>query len=123
MRPCRQCRTPIENRDATCPYCGSAQDTAPKLNSEPPRTRSWRQFTHDLLAGLSDNFGLGPVFALLFLTLPLALGVVIGFAVAERAGAQIGFAVALVLLIGVVAWAETGADGARRSDSLRHVST
>lgn len=35
MRPCRQCRTPIENNVATCPQCGGIQDEKAKTPPAP----------------------------------------------------------------------------------------
>lgn len=107
MRPCRQCRTPIENSVAACPQCGTAQDAGPKVNSETtPSPR--RGIARRLLADLVDLTGLAPAVALVLLASPLAVSGLIGYAIGDANGAAVGVVVAIALMIGVAVWAEAG---------------
>ena len=107
MRPCRQCRTPIENRDATCPHCGAAQDGAPQVNSGPVPPQSRRESVRQFFTGLSDlglTLSLVPVGTVILLAFVGA----VGYALAGNTGAGVGVVVVIALIIGVVIWAESG---------------
>ncbi|MBP3958926.1 hypothetical protein J8F10_27090 [Gemmata sp. G18] len=108
MRPCRQCRAPIENHVGACPQCGTAQDDGPKVNSGSPPPASHRGFVRQLLNALADITGLVPALAPAIFALPLVAGGLIGYLVAESNGAVIGATAALALLIGIAIWAESG---------------
>ena len=106
MRPCCHCRAAIENSAAACPQCGTAQDAGPKANTEtaPPH----RGIARRLLADLVELTGFAPAVALTLLTLPLAVGGLIGYAIGDANGAVVGVGVAIALMTGVAIWAEAG---------------
>lgn len=108
MRPCRQCRAPIENHVGACPQCGTTQDDGPKVNSGSSSPVSRRGFVRQLLDALADITGLAPALAPAIFTLPLVAGGLIGYLIAQSNGAVIGATAALTLLIGIVIWAESG---------------
>jgi hypothetical protein len=112
MRPCRQCRTPIENNVAVCPQCGAAQDErakpsgpvpppvlrrrlfrrappAPQAGADPPRPRGFVVRLIDSLAGE----------ALMYLVLLVALGATVGGALAGMRGAIVGGAAATATIV------------------------
>lgn len=108
MRPCRRCRAPIENRDATCPRCGSAQDAAPKPNTDPAPPRSRRRFARELLTGFADFGILAAPLVPIVLAVPLAVLGAVGYFIAGQSGAAVGVVAAIAVLIGIAIWAESG---------------
>lgn len=120
MRPCRNCRAPIENAAAVCPTCAAAQgDRAqptgpvptpvlrrrffgrkppvPAATNAPPPERRRRGF---VAAVLSDVFGLllGPESLVVLLCL-LVLGAVVGGALAGMGGAVAGAGAAFATIV------------------------
>lgn len=97
MRPCRQCRAPIENSAPVCPQCGTTQEAAPRADTEPaPRPNSTvRRVTRD--AG--TLLWLAPPYSLLLLVLPLAA---VGYFAFGSTGAIVGAVVALVVCVGAL---------------------
>lgn len=114
MRPCRQCRSPIENSAAVCPQCSAAQDDRarptgpvpvpppiarrklfgrrppPPATGEPPAAP--RGFIVRLLDALAGE-------ALIYLVLLVALGAVVGGALAGVQGALVGGGAAVATLV------------------------
>ncbi len=97
MRPCRQCRVPIENSAAVCPQCGATQDAAPRTSAEPtpPLNSAARRMTRD--AG--TLLWLAPPYSLLLLVLPFAA---IGYLAFGPTGAVVGAGVALLVCVGAL---------------------
>ena len=110
MRPCHQCRSPIENRDAVCPHCGAATSTGPKVNpSGPVPLRGYfSQLMHDLNDVTSPY--IAPLWVTVFvlihawLALPLLAGGFLGFLIGGDVGALVGVIGAMVLFVAVVVW-------------------
>ena len=91
MRPCRQCRAPIENRVAVCPQCGGTQGDTPKPNTDPPPSQTRRAFVRQTLEGVSGAGGLGlAVIPFVFVVHLMAAGVTVGYLIAGPGGAAVG---------------------------------
>lgn len=133
MRPCRQCRGPIENNVAVCPQCSAAQDDPPKPTGPVPPPVLRRRLFHRsppapaptnpdspaprrpnlaqrVLLALFHLPAVEPLVLFLFL-LVLAFGGAVGYKLAEQIGAIVGVVVALVVVVIFLAWDESGADG------------
>ncbi|MBM3979496.1 MAG: hypothetical protein FJ304_04285 [Planctomycetes bacterium] len=97
MRPCRQCRVPIENRAPVCARCGATQEAAPRADTEPtpPPNSTARRVTRD--AG--TLLWLAPPYSLLLLVLPLAA---VGYCAFGPTGATVGAVLALVVCVGAL---------------------
>lgn len=114
MRPCRQCRAPIENSFVLCPHCRAPQDDVwekPNPAPEPkhPRTgRRWLSFfalpADRALQGIEDFLAL-LIFSIVFCA-------AIGYSLYETIGAAVGFLVAFIAVILVAfLWAPGNAGG------------
>jgi len=86
MRPCIQCRSPIENRVLKCPHCGAVQGDGPRATptSEPPRPGFLRRFLTSAIR--FDD----PFLTLVFFAFPILFGGVIGYSIAGTNGAALG---------------------------------
>lgn len=113
MRPCCQCRTPIENRATVCPHCGSSQVVGLQVNpSGGPPKRGWLgqllRDVRDLIDSATPLRALIAVPVLIishpWLVLPLVAGGLIGYYLGGYGGAAVGVIAAMVLFIAVVAW-------------------
>jgi hypothetical protein len=106
MRPCRQCRAPIENSFVLCPHCRAPQSDvwqkpSPAPESKPPRTG--RQLLRSLLFPSEQTLH-GCICFLGFFVLPIVMGAGIGYSENGTSGAVVGMfgAFALVILIAFV---------------------
>ncbi|MDY3560111.1 hypothetical protein R5W23_001336 [Gemmata sp. JC673] len=109
MRPCRQCRAPIENRIAVCPQCGTAQGGAPKPNTDPSPPQTQRALTRQILEGVSDTGWLGLAVIPFVFVFPFVLACgAVGYLIAGQTGAAVGAVGAIALTLGAVIWAESG---------------
>jgi hypothetical protein len=92
MRPCRQCRAPIENSFVLCPHCRATQHGGtPKANPapEPPPPSFARQ---------SGSIGFGLLKLLAYQIVPLpVLGGLIGHSVGGQPGLFAGVATGFTL--------------------------
>jgi hypothetical protein len=95
MRPCCQCRSPIENRVLICPHCGADQGGGPRATPtpEPVRPGFLRRFITSAV-GFED-----PFLSLLFFALPIVLGGVIGYSIVGTNGAVLGLLCAFLATI------------------------
>jgi hypothetical protein len=95
MRPCSQCRSPIENRILTCPHCGANQEGGPRATPTPKPGRPGF-----LLRFLTSAVGFeDPFLSLLFFAIPIVLGGVIGYTIAGTNGAVLGILCAFLATI------------------------
>ena len=106
MRPCRQCRAPIENSFVLCPHCRAPQDDVWQKSSpapEPKRPRTGRRWLSSFLFPSDEAFQ-GCLYFLAFFVLPIVVGAVIGYSENGTNGAVVGMfgAFALVILIAFV---------------------
>ena len=119
MRPCRQCRSPIENSVAVCPQCGAAQDDRAKpAGSVPPpvlRRKLFRRapaapaapnpnapprrsgFVESVLADIVELLFAPQAFA--FLVGLLVLGAVVGGLLGGASGAAAGVAGVVIAIV------------------------
>jgi hypothetical protein len=118
MRPCRQCRSPIENQVAVCPQCETVQDEKAKPTPPTPvlRRRLFRRapaapapvnpgaptrrrpgFVVSLFADIVGLF-LDPR-GFLFLVGLLVLGALVGGLLAGASGAAAGVAGAVIAIV------------------------
>ena len=112
MRPCCQCRAPIQNSAVNCPACGATQDIGPQVNPEgnprdhsPPedaQARGWSLI--QAFSFLIDILGLGPFAAPVLLAAYFTTGGVIGYYIAGEVGAVVGVSAMIGLLCGAVVW-------------------
>jgi hypothetical protein len=107
MRPCIQCRSPIENRVLKCPHCGADQDGGPRATptpeAEPPG------FLRRFITS-SVKFD-DPFLSLLFFAIPIVVGGVIGYSIAGTNGAALGLLCAFLgtlLLIVLLSAGDSG---------------
>lgn len=107
MRPCSQCRVPIENRVAVCPQCGVAQDGGPRATPTPELERPG--FLRRFITS-SVRFE-DPFLSLAFFVVPILIGGVIGYSIAGTNGAALGLLcgfLAIILLTFVMAAGDSG---------------
>lgn len=97
MRPCRQCRVPIENSAPVCPQCGATQDAVPRVNAEPALSQT--STARRLIRDLGTVLWLAAPFSLLLLALPFTA---IGYLAIGSTGAIVGAVVALVVCVGAL---------------------
>ena len=107
MRPCCQCRSPIENRVLICPHCGANQDGGPRATPTPDPVRPGflRRFITSAVR-FED-----PFLTLLFFAIPIVLGGAIGYSIAGTNGAALGLLsafLATILLIVLLSAGESG---------------
>jgi hypothetical protein len=110
MRPCRQCREPIENSFVLCPHCRAPQDDVwqkPSPAPEPKRPRTGRRLLSILAFPFDEAFH-----GLALFVLPIVAGGLIGYFFNGTNGAVVGMfgAFALVLLAAFL-WAAGNAGG------------
>ena len=108
MRPCCQCRSPIENRVLICPHCGADQDGGPRATPtpEPVRPGFLRRFITSAV-GFEDPF----LTLLFFFVMPIVLGGAIGYSIAGTNGAALGLLcafLATILLTVLMAGGDSG---------------
>jgi hypothetical protein len=96
MRPCRQCRAPIENNVKTCPHCGAVQiDEGPRATPTPDQPPPG--LLRRLIVG-AVKFE-DPFLSLLFFVIPIVLGGAIGYSIAGTNGAVLGLLCAFLATI------------------------
>ena len=95
MRPCSQCRSPIENRVLICPHCGADQDGGPRATPTPEQAPPGflRRFITSAIR-FED-----PFLTLLFFAIPTVLGGAIGYSIAGTNGAVLGLLCAFLATI------------------------
>ena len=107
MRPCSQCRAPLENRATVCPQCGGAQDDGPRATPTPEPERPG--FLRRLLTS-SVRFE-DPSLSLAFFVVPILIGGVIGYSIGGTNGAGLGLLcgfLAIILLTFLMAAGDYG---------------
>jgi hypothetical protein len=95
MRPCIQCRSPIENRVLNCPHCGASQDGGPRATPTPDQPPPG--LLRRLIVG-AVKFD-DPFLSLGFFAIPIILGGVIGYFLGAIDGAMLGFLVAFLAMM------------------------
>jgi hypothetical protein len=107
MRPCTQCRSPIENRVLRCPHCGAIQADGPRATPtpEPERPGFLLRLVRSAV-GFED-----PFLSLVFFVIPIVIGGVIGYWIAGTGGAALGLLcafLATILLVVLLSMGEAG---------------
>jgi hypothetical protein len=97
MRPCSQCRSPIENSFVLCPHCRAPQnDIWQKANPAPkPKGHSPRRLSISFFNFPADDL----FYVLAIFVMPIVLGAVIGYSSNGTSGAVVGMFVAFIAVI------------------------
>jgi hypothetical protein len=95
MRPCHQCRAPIENRVLKCPHCGADQDIGPRATPTPERAPPGFLLRFITSAVRFED----PFLTLLFFAIPIVVGGAIGYSIAGTNGAALGLLSAFLAMI------------------------
>jgi hypothetical protein len=103
MRPCRQCRTPIENSVTTCPQCGTTQADAPKPTAPKPQRRFFRRKPAAATDSPEPVARRGVLPETAAGALMVVAGVLVGFVFGGWQGAVLGGILAFVLILLFVA--------------------